>query len=55
MPDKIVHLRLAPNLARKLESYARLSRRKENDVIRIALEDLTLDQLGVRQPEDKPA
>ena len=52
MPDKIVHLRLNPKLARKLESYACLSRRKENDVIRIALEDLTLDQLGVRQPEE---
>lgn len=55
MADKIVHLRLAPKLARKLERFARLSRRKENDVIRLALEDMTLEQLGVRQPEEKPA
>lgn len=55
MPDKIVHLRLAPKLARKLEKFARLSRRKENDVIRLALEDMTLEQLGVHQPQEKPA
>ena len=51
MADKIVHLRLAPKPARKLERFARLSRRKENDVIRLALEDMTLEQLGVRQLE----
>lgn len=53
MADKILHVRLVPKLARKLENLALLSRRKENDVIRILIEDARLEQLGVRQPEEQ--
>lgn len=52
MADKILHCRLAPKLARKLEKLALLSRRRENEVIRLLIEDATLEQLGVRQPEE---
>jgi len=53
--DKIIHLRLEEKLWRKVENLALLSRRKQSDVIRLLIEDATLEQMGVRQPQEKPA
>lgn len=53
MAQKILHVRLEDKLARKLEHLARLSRRKESDVIRLLIDDATLEQLGVRQPQEQ--
>jgi len=52
---KLIRARLRKELAQKLENLALLSRRKENEVIRLLIEDATLEQLGVRQPQEKPA
>ena len=54
MADKILHIRLNERHAQKLENLALLSRRKETDVIRMLIEDATVAQLGVRQPQEKP-
>jgi len=56
MNGKIIRLRLNKGLARKLEDLASLSRRKETEIVRLLIEDATLDQLGVRQSEkEEPA
>ena len=53
---KIVKFRINEKLRRKVEKGALLSRRKEADVMRIWIEDGTLAQLGLREPEnEKPA
>ena len=48
---KVIQLRLRKELAHKLESLATLSQRSETDVIRLLIEDASLEQLGVRQPQ----
>ena len=50
---KRVWLHLNERHARKLESLAILSRRKETDVLRLLIEDATIEQLGVRENESK--
>lgn len=47
MPDTIIHLRLEEKLWRKLKNLARLSRRKQSDVIRFLIDEATAEQLGV--------
>jgi len=49
MKGKIIRLRLNPRLAQKLENLALLSRRPETDVVRLLIEDATIEQLGVRE------
>ena len=53
MAQKILHVRLEKRLAEKLENLALLSRRKETDVIRLLIDDATLEQMGVRQPKEQ--
>lgn len=56
MADKIVHLRLDEKRWRKLENAALLSRRTQQACLRILIDDMALEQLGVRQPkEQEPA
>lgn len=56
MTDKIVHLRLDEKRWRKLDNAALLSRRTQQACLRILIDDMTVAQLGVRQPEEeKPA
>lgn len=51
----VVHLGLDEDQYKKLRFLALRSRRTQLGVLRLLLDDATPEQLGVRQPEEKPA
>lgn len=47
MADTVIHIRLEKRLAEKLKELARLSHRKQTDLIRLLIDQATDEQVGI--------